>query len=97
MTLGRRFRFDASHFLPHHEGKCRELHGHGYELEVRCRGPVDPHSGMLIDFADLKKQVRERVLDHLDHKHLNDVIPNPTAEELAVWIYDALRDDLAAG
>ena len=93
VTLGRRFRFDASHLLPHHQGKCRHLHGHGYELEVLCKGPIDAASGMLLDFADLKKRVREQVLDHLDHKHLNDVLPNPTAEELAVWIYEALRSD----
>lgn len=90
VTLGRRFRFEASHVLPHHTGKCRDLHGHGYELEVLCRGPIDPATGMLVDFADLKSLVQDRVLDHLDHKHLNDVLENPTAEELAVWIYDAL-------
>ena len=90
ITLARRFRFDAAHRLPNHPGKCRHLHGHGYELEVLLRGPIDPDTGMLIDFADLKAAVQERVLDHVDHADLNEILPNPTAEEIAVWIWDQL-------
>ena len=49
---------------------------------------------MVLDFADLKKKVREHVLAHMDHTHLNELMENPTAEWLAVWIYDALRPHL---
>lgn len=90
MIVARTFQFQAAHHLPRHPGKCHNLHGHTYRLEVICRGPVDPESGMVVDFADLKALVREHVLDRLDHSLLNDVIENPTAEHVAVWIWDRL-------
>ena len=49
---------------------------------------------MAIDFADLKKVVRREVVDRLDHKFVNDLIDNPTAEVMAVWIWNALREPL---
>ena len=45
---------------------------------------------MVVDFADLKAVVRGRVLSRLDHKNLNDILPNPTAEEIAVWVWEQL-------
>jgi 6-pyruvoyltetrahydropterin/6-carboxytetrahydropterin synthase len=57
--------------------------------------PVDPDSGLAIDFADLKRIVKQRVVDVLDHKYLNDLIENPTAEVMAVWIWRKLEDELA--
>jgi 6-pyruvoyltetrahydropterin/6-carboxytetrahydropterin synthase len=90
VIVARSFHFEAAHHLPRHPGKCRHLHGHTYRLEVHCHGPVDPESGMVVDFADLKAVVRERVLDRLDHVLLNDVLENPTAEHVATWIWDQL-------
>lgn len=92
VRLLRRFRFDAAHRLPRHPGRCRHLHGHGYELEVVCEGPVEPTTGMLVDFADLEREVRERVLAHVDHTDLNGLLENPTAENLVVWIWDRLAE-----
>lgn len=92
MIVARVFEFQAAHHLPRHRGRCRNLHGHGYRLEVHCEGPVDPDSGMLMDFADLKGVVQARVLDVLDHSLLNDHVENPTAENVAVWIWDRLRE-----
>jgi 6-pyruvoyltetrahydropterin/6-carboxytetrahydropterin synthase len=88
------FDFEAAHRLPHHAGKCRELHGHSYHLVVTVDRPVVPESGMAIDFADLKKIVRESVVDPLDHTYVNDRIDNPTAEVMARWMWDALREAL---
>lgn len=90
--VSRRFHFDAAHLLPNHPGRCRNLHGHGYELEVTCRGPVAAATGMVLDFADIERIVEARVLSRLDHAYLNDIHPNPTAEEMAVWIWDRLVD-----
>ena len=53
MIVRRRFDFEAAHRLPRHPGKCRELHGHSYRLVVAVERPVDPDSGMVIDFGDL--------------------------------------------
>ena len=51
MIVRRSFDFEAAHQLPHHPGKCRELHGHSYRLVVSVNRPVDGHSGMAIDFS----------------------------------------------
>ena len=94
MLVKRRFRFDAAHRLPRHPGKCRELHGHGYVLEVTVDLQVDPESGLAIDFHDMKEIVRKEVLEHLDHMYINDVMETPTAERMAIWIWDRLAGDL---
>jgi 6-pyruvoyltetrahydropterin/6-carboxytetrahydropterin synthase len=91
VRVRRRFRFEAAHRLPRHAGKCRNLHGHSYELVVIVDRPVDPHSGMAIDFSDLKRLVRREVVDPLDHRSVNDLIENPTAEEMTVWMWERLH------
>jgi len=88
------FDFEAAHKLPHHPGKCKELHGHSYHLVVTVDRPVVEESGMAIDFADLKTIVRAEVVDRLDHTYVNDKIDNPTAEVMAAWIWSALREPL---
>jgi 6-pyruvoyltetrahydropterin/6-carboxytetrahydropterin synthase len=95
LIVRRSFDFEAAHKLPHHPGKCRELHGHSYRLVVCVDRPVDPDSGMAIDFADLKQIVRTRVVDVLDHKYVNDLIDNPTAEVMTVWIWQRLENELS--
>jgi len=94
MRVRRRFRFEAAHRLPNHPGKCRELHGHSFKLIVVVERPLDPHSGMAIDFAELKSVVRAEVVDRLDHKDLNAILDNPTAECVAVWIWQRLVECL---
>ena len=94
MRVRRRFDFEAAHELPQHPGKCRDLHGHSYELSVIVDRPVDPQSGMAIDFGDLKRIVRREVTDVLDHKTLNELIDNPTAELISVWIWNRLVEPL---
>ncbi|MBF0612169.1 MAG: 6-carboxytetrahydropterin synthase [Magnetococcales bacterium] len=96
MRIVRAFRFEASHSLPHHDGACRHLHGHSYRLEIELEGkmrpvdPQDPQSGFVVDFGRLHQVVeRELIQPFLDHRHLNDSIPNlpyPSAEHLALWI-----------
>lgn len=69
------FTFDSAHQLIGHKGKCSNLHGHTYKLEVvlkgKVLGPENPSDeGFLIDFADVKKIVNELVIDSLDHSFL---------------------------
>ncbi len=90
VIVARLFEFQAAHHLPRHPGKCRNLHGHTYRVEVLCEGPIDPESGMVVDFADVKAEVQSRVLDTLDHTLLNDIIDYPTAEHIAAWIWERL-------
>ena len=89
------FDFEAAHRLPHHPGKCRELHGHSYRLVVTVERPVAAETGMAIDFTDLKRIVRREVVEPLDHTYVNDRIDNPTAEVMAAWIWNAMREPLA--
>lgn len=80
------FTFEAAHQLPWHPGKCRELHGHGYRLEVTVEGPIG-EQGIVIDFADVRDVVDREIVSRYDHRYLNDLLANPTAELLAheVW------------
>jgi len=94
MLLTKEFTFDAAHKLEWHSGPCKNLHGHTYKLHVTVQGDLD-ENGMVIDFGDLQKTVEEKVLDKLDHSDLNLVISNPTAENIAVWIWKQLKDDLS--
>jgi len=86
-------RFAASHVLPGHGGACARLHGHTWHVAVRVGGESLDAGGMLLDFHDLKGALA-RVLDELDHRHLNDVPALagsvPTAENLARHVYRAM-------
>lgn len=69
LIIEKEFRFEASHVLPKHPGKCARLHGHSWVLRIAVRGPVDPESGFVLDYAELKKCVQPTI-DLLDHAHL---------------------------
>lgn len=90
VVLNRTFRFEAAHRLPRHRGACVNLHGHSYGLRVALETGVDPDTGMGCDFADIDATVRDRVLALADHRNLNDVLDNPTAENICVWIWGRL-------
>lgn len=89
-SVTRSFTFEAAHQLPWHEGKCRHLHGHSYRLEVTVEGPVGDH-GIVVDFADIKAVVDREVVAAYDHRYLNDLLDNPTAELLAAEIWKSVE------
>ena len=93
MELSVTFRFAASHFLTKYHGKCENLHGHTYRLDVTLEGKLD-ETGMLIDFGDLSRIVEELVLTKLDHNYLNDVVAHSTCENVAVWIFKRVQNHL---
>jgi len=88
-SVTRAFRFEAAHQLPWHDGKCRNLHGHSYRLEVTVAGPVGP-TGVVVDFAELRDAVEREVIERYDHTYLNDLMDNPTAELIAQEIWKVL-------
>ena len=96
MAVCRKFKFDAAHFLPDYEGKCKNLHGHTWYLEVEVEGEVNKSSGFVIDFATLQEIVRP-LLDVLDHHCLNDIMTNPTCENLVDYIWFHLSDQMRGG
>ncbi len=99
VRLVRGFGFEAAHRLPNvPEGhKCARLHGHSFRVELVCEGQIDPHTGWLIDFADIK-EVFEPLLRQLDHRYLNEIdgLENPTAEEIARWIWRRVKPGLSS-
>ncbi|MDH3283492.1 MAG: 6-carboxytetrahydropterin synthase QueD [Acidobacteriota bacterium] len=94
MILAREYRFEASHVLPRHPGRCRFLHGHSYRFVVKVCGSIDPEQGMVIDFGDLDTAVERHVLERVDHQHLNDLLENPTAEWIAIWIWREMNQNV---
>ena len=91
MLITKEFTFDSAHYLTEYRGKCENMHGHTYKLQVTLEGGIQKN-GLVIDFVIFKRIVTKHVLDKLDHKLLNDVISNPSVEKLAVWVWDALED-----
>ena len=111
VRLERRFRFSASHLYRRPDwseeenrarfGKCANLpgHGHNYRLFVTVEGVVDPETGFIIDLGALDNLVTAKVVDRLDHQHLNAALPEfgeggriPSSENLILWILAQLQD-----
>jgi 6-pyruvoyltetrahydropterin/6-carboxytetrahydropterin synthase len=91
--------FSAAHVLKEIGGKCEDLHGHNFLVEVTVAGETLNGEDLLIDFRDLKRWTNE-ILDHLDHKYLNDVDSfkdiNPSSERVAKFIYERLTEKVRA-
>ena len=84
--------------LPNHPGKCARLHGHSYRLDVALEGELQrdgPAAGMIEDFEVITRVVKAAVIDQLDHRSLNELLPNPTAENIVVWIWARLAGELS--
>jgi len=94
MTVMKQFTFDSSHQLKDYDGPCANLHGHTYKLEVYVSGPLTKQ-GFVIDFAILKQIVQENVVKILDHHHLNNIIEQPTAENITEWIWGKIADPIS--
>jgi len=90
MIIYKDFEFDFAHFLPDYIGPCSALHGHRGKIRIYIKGPVDPETGMVIDFVVLKKLVKDKIISKLDHTLLNDTINNPTSENIIKWAFDKL-------
>ena len=76
--------FDAAHRLVNYKGKCHELHGHTYHYEIIITGKVDPETGMIVDFGELKNDIE--VFDHSYINDFKDLRDNPTAENIVQWL-----------
>ena len=111
VTVSRKAHFNAAHRLYRKEwsdkknnsvfGKCSNphFHGHNYELIVPVTGSVDPETGYVIDMKILKDLIKSEVEDKMDHKNLNEEVPEffemiPTAENIAIVIFNNLRPHL---
>ena len=96
MKLRKEFTFDAAHNLIRYKGASERLHGHTYRLAVEIEGTVNDDD-MIIDFCEVSSVVRERVLSKLDHAYLNDLLEQPTAENIALWVWKLIDEPLKRG
>ena len=91
--------FAAGHALRNYHGKCENVHGHNYRVQVGVTGPDVDENGLLLDFADLKKRLRT-TSEYLDHQFINDLKPfdsvNPSAENIARFFCEEMQKDLSA-
>lgn len=95
MKLFREFEFDAAHNLTEYHGKCERLHGHTYRMVIEIDGrPGD--DGMIVDFVEVKRIVDDEIISRFDHAYLNDTLPQPSAENIARYVFTRL-DPLLRG
>ena len=89
--------FAAGHALRNYHGKCENIHGHNYKVQVAVEGPELDENGLLFDFAELKKHLRA-TSGYLDHQFINDLKPfdqiNPSAENIARFICEEIQQKL---
>jgi 6-pyruvoyltetrahydropterin/6-carboxytetrahydropterin synthase len=83
--------FSSGHALRGYKGKCENVHGHNYRVQITLEGPQLDSIGLLVDFTHLKQVIRE-IIKRLDHQFINDLEPftsiNPSAENLAKYFYE---------
>lgn len=98
MRITQAFTFEAAHRLPNvpETHRCFRMHGHSYRVELVLEGPVDPITGFVVDFFDVESAFSP-LLKQLDHYCLNDIagLENPTAEHIAIWIWERAKPLLA--
>ena len=92
--IGRTYRFESAHHLPHlPDGhKCKNLHGHNYRVEIVKQGVPDAR-GFVQDFAEVDAEIAP-LIKMVDHRLLNDVpgLENPTAEVIAAWFFERIAN-----
>lgn len=98
LTVTRIFSFGAAHQLPNHLGKCNNLHGHEWKVYVEVANinglfSEGPSTGMLIDFKELDTMISDRIINrYFDHHCINDIIKNPTAENITLFLVDKINE-----
>ena len=89
--------FSSAHNLRGYKGKCEDLHGHNWVVEITVKSSKLDGIGMVVDFKCLKKELNS-CLERMDHKYLNQLSffkkINPTSENIAKYIYDQLKSPI---
>lgn len=91
MFVTKDIEIEAAHNLLAYRGKCEHLHGHRWKIQVTVKQPVGPN-GLAFDFTELGGVLRERIFERVDHRYLNEILPQPSAENLAIWVWAQLKD-----
>ena len=90
--------FSSAHHLRGYKGKCENLHGHNYKIEIYARGNELNNIGLLVDFVELK-QAADDLVAYVDHQNLNELEPfveeqNPSAENVARFFLEKLASKI---
>jgi len=85
--------FDAAHNLPNYEGACANVHGHRWLVDIELEGEVNPETGMVMDFKILKRLINPLLPDH---SQVNEIVANPTAENIAGFLFNKITKALAS-
>lgn len=93
--ISKSFSFEAAHKIPNHVGHCKNVHGHSYTGEVILSSLFLNEMGMVMDYADLKKIIKEVILDKYDHSNLNLFFANPTAENMVYSMFVQLESRIS--
>ena len=92
--------FSSAHNLREYDGACERLHGHNWRVELHIEADKLDERGLAIDFKEMKREAN-KVVEGLDHRYLNEIIPfdvlNPSAENIAKYIFDQLTTSLNDG
>ena len=98
-TVSTEIHFSASHALLGYEGDCARVHGHNWVLRVYYGFEDVDENGFTVDYRKLKSRLKEVVLSHFDHRHLNEVPPfdtvNPTSENIAAEVFRLCAQEVA--
>jgi 6-pyruvoyltetrahydropterin/6-carboxytetrahydropterin synthase len=90
-TISKEFHFEASHLLHlPYESKCTRMHGHSYRVVVELESDQLDGNGMVVDFTDLG-EFGDYIADYVDHRHLNGLVAQPTAENIAHFFYQIVK------
>jgi len=92
MIISKKVSFDAAHWLPNYLGKCSQLHGHRWTVELGMEGRIMEEHGFVVDFSKIKDWLINNVVEEFDHTCLNNMIDNPTAENLALDIKQKYKE-----
>ena len=106
--ITRKEHFSASHVLKNDNldkaenagifGKCNNIHGHNYYIEIKLKGEIDPVTGFIYDLKKLKKLIYEEIIEKVDHSFLNETEIlkgiNPTAENIAYKFFNILKNKI---
>lgn len=108
--LRRRMAFAAAHRMYHPDveesvfGKCANLHGHNYVVEIIVRGKVNPKTGFVVDLKKLKELMEEKIMKVFDHKNIDTDIPYfreknivQSAENICIFIWNSLKNEIPDG
>ena len=97
-SITKKLVFDSAHFITDHEGKCKNLHGGRYDIEISIKDRIDPMTGFVIDYSLIKNITKNLVINKFDHKTLNFTCPElswrSSTEFLAIVIWEILIEYL---